>query len=132
MRRCRQTIDLHTGRVTELYVNAAYCRLAGGATVAAYLAQAAARALPQHVTHADHLCRLNCNFPSQWFLISLNIPESVTHISFIILPSSQWVLISRVPLIKSFGPESNREMLSRPHTKFLLGRGCDPIPLLNE
>ena len=53
----RQTIDPLTGRVTELYANAAYCRLAGGATVAAHLAQVAARALPEHVTHADHLCR---------------------------------------------------------------------------
>ena len=52
-------MDPHTGRVTELYANAAYCRLAGGATVAAHLARVAARALPEHVTHVDHLCRLN-------------------------------------------------------------------------
>ncbi len=57
MRRCRHTIDPVTGRVTELYANAAYCRLAGGATVAGHLAQVEARALPEHVSHADHLCR---------------------------------------------------------------------------
>ncbi len=52
-------MDPLTGRVTELYANAAYCRLAGGTTVSAHLAQVAARALPEHVTHADHLCRLD-------------------------------------------------------------------------
>ena len=57
VRRRRQTIDPHTGRVTEVYANAAYCRLAGGATVVAHLAQVAARRLPEHVTHMDHLCR---------------------------------------------------------------------------
>ena len=30
----RQPIDPHTSRVTELYGNAAYCHLAGGATFA--------------------------------------------------------------------------------------------------
>ena len=59
IRRRRQTIDPLTGLVTELYANAAYCRLAGGTTVSAHLAQVAARALPEHVTHADHLCRLD-------------------------------------------------------------------------
>jgi hypothetical protein len=59
IRRRRQTIDPLTGRVTELYANAAYCRLAGGTTVSAHIAQVAARALPEHVTHADHLCRLD-------------------------------------------------------------------------
>ena len=39
--------------------SASYCRLAGGATVAAHLARVAARALQEHVTHTDHLCRLN-------------------------------------------------------------------------
>jgi hypothetical protein len=57
MRRRRHIFDPHTGRVTELYANAAYCRLAGGATVAAHLGLVAARGLPEHVTHADHLCR---------------------------------------------------------------------------
>ncbi len=57
MRRRRQTINPLTGRFTELYANAAYCRLAGGATVAGHLEQVAARALPEHVTHIDHLCR---------------------------------------------------------------------------
>ena len=50
-------MDPETGRVTELYANAAYCRLAGGASVPEHLHRVAARALPEHVTQLDHLCR---------------------------------------------------------------------------
>ena len=50
-------LDPDTGRVTEYYANAAYCRLAGGASVEGHLAAVAARALPEHVTQLDHLCR---------------------------------------------------------------------------
>ncbi len=51
------TVDPTTGRVTEYYANAAYCRLAGGAPVEEHLAAVAARALPEHVTQLDHLLR---------------------------------------------------------------------------
>jgi hypothetical protein len=54
----RLTFDPLTGRVTEYYANAAYCRLAGGASVEEHLAAVAARALPEHVTQLDHLLRL--------------------------------------------------------------------------
>ena len=50
-------MDPTTGRVTEYYANAAYCRLAGGAPVEEHLAAVAARALPEHVTQLDHLLR---------------------------------------------------------------------------
>jgi hypothetical protein len=53
----RVTLDPFTGRVTEYYANAAYCRLAGGASVEEHLAAVAARALPEHVTQLDHLLR---------------------------------------------------------------------------
>ena len=53
----RTILDPSTGRVTEYYANAAYCRLAGGAPVEAHLAAVAARALPEHVTQLDHLLR---------------------------------------------------------------------------
>ena len=53
----RVTLDPSTGRVTEYYANAAYCRLAGGASVEEHLAAVAARALPEHVTQLDHLLR---------------------------------------------------------------------------
>ena len=51
------TMDPVTGRVTEHYANAALCRLAGGASVPEHLARVAARALPEHVTQVDYLCR---------------------------------------------------------------------------
>ena len=53
----RVTADPHTGRATERYVNAAHCRLAGGASVEAHLAAVAANALPEHMTQLDHLLR---------------------------------------------------------------------------
>ncbi len=40
------TTDPHSGRATEHYANAAYCRLAGGASVEAHLERVAAHALP--------------------------------------------------------------------------------------
>ena len=51
------TTDPRTGRATEHYANAAFCRLAGGASVEAHLARVAAHALPEHVTQLDYLCR---------------------------------------------------------------------------
>jgi hypothetical protein len=53
----RVTTDPHSGRATERYANAAYCRLAGGASVEAHLARVAAHALPEHMTQLDHLYR---------------------------------------------------------------------------
>ena len=53
----RVTVDPYTGRATERYVNAAYCRLAGGAPLEAHLAAAAAHAVPEHLTQLDHLLR---------------------------------------------------------------------------
>ncbi len=53
----RVTTDPHSGRVTERYANAAYCRLAGGASVGAHLARVAAHALTEHMTQLDHLYR---------------------------------------------------------------------------
>ena len=58
----RVIIDPSTGQVTEYYANAAYCRLAGGASVEAHLAAVAARALPEHVTQLDHLLRCCSRF----------------------------------------------------------------------
>jgi hypothetical protein len=55
-------MDPETGRVTEVYANAAYCRLAGGASVAEHLQRVAARRLPEHVTQLDYLCRCVCVF----------------------------------------------------------------------
>ncbi len=51
------TTGPHSGRATECYANAAYCRLAGDASVEAHLARVAAHALPEHATQIDHLCR---------------------------------------------------------------------------
>ena len=53
----RVTVDPFTGRATERYVNAAYCRLAGGASVEGHLAVVAANAVPEHMTQLDHLLR---------------------------------------------------------------------------
>jgi hypothetical protein len=53
----RVTTDPYSGRATERYANAAYCRLAGGASAVAHLARVAAHALPEHATQLDHLCR---------------------------------------------------------------------------
>ena len=66
----RTCIDPGTGRVTEHYANAALCRLAGGASVPEHLARVAARALPEHVTQVDYLCRFSLSLS----LLSLSLP----------------------------------------------------------
>ena len=53
--RRRATTDPDTGRVTELYANAAYCRLAGAPSVPAHLEAVAARAAPPRMAPLDHL-----------------------------------------------------------------------------
>ena len=48
-------LDPDTGRVTELYANAAYCRLAGAPSVPAHLEAVAARVAPPRMAPLDHL-----------------------------------------------------------------------------
>jgi hypothetical protein len=50
------TIDPHSGRVTELYANPAYSRLAAAPSVPAHLAAVAANAAPPTMGPLDHLC----------------------------------------------------------------------------
>ena len=64
---CSIIFDPSTGRVTEYYANAAYCRLAGGASVEAHLAAVAARELPEHASQLDHLLRCGpCGRKRSW------------------------------------------------------------------